>query len=319
MPAIDITKLLSGERRTLAKAITLVESKLDIHREESQAVLEAILPRSGHSIRIGITGIPGVGKSTFIEAFGLHLISLGKKVAVLAVDPSSPIAGGSILGDKTRMEELSRNNNAFIRPSPSEGALGGVANKTRETMLLCEAAGYDVILVETVGVGQSEYEVASMVDFFMVLMLPNAGDELQGIKKGIMELADALVVNKADGDSVNMANETKRAYENALHLMSPHSFWSPTVMTCSARNNENIEQVWSTISEFSDEAKNNGFLSSNRSVQNKNWMQKLLFEMLEFKLSQNEEIRRQMPEQEKKVVTSETTPYRAAKHIIDLL
>lgn len=319
MPAIDIRKLVNGERRTLAKAITLVESKLGAHREESQSVLETILPRTGNSIRIGITGIPGVGKSTFIEAFGLHLISLGKKVAVLAVDPSSPLAGGSILGDKTRMEELSRNDNAFIRPSPSEGALGGVANKTRETMLLCEAAGYDVVLVETVGVGQSEYEVASMVDFFMVLMLPNAGDELQGIKKGIMELADALVVNKADGDSINMASQTKQSYENALHLLSPHSFWSPQVMTCSARNNENIERIWDMIATFRNEALSNGFLASNRSIQNKNWMRKLLFEMLELKLSQNDEIRRQMPEQEKKVVASETTPYRAAKHIIDLL
>ncbi|MFT5692927.1 MAG: LAO/AO transport system kinase [Oceanicoccus sp.] len=319
MPAIDITKLLNGERRTLAKAITLVESKLDSHREESQSVLEAILPNTGKSIRIGITGIPGVGKSTFIETFGLHLISLGKKVAVLAVDPSSPIAGGSILGDKTRMEELSRTDNAFIRPSPSEGALGGVANKTRETMLLCEAAGYDVVLVETVGVGQSEYEVASMVDFFMVLMLPNAGDELQGIKKGIMELADALVVNKADGDSINMANQTKQSYESAFHLLSPHSFWSPKVMTCSARNNENIEKIWEMISSFRAEAFKNGFLSNNRSIQNKNWMRKLLFEMLELKLLQNREIKRQIPELEEKVLTAEMTPYRAAKHIIDLL
>ncbi len=206
MTAFDLQALLDGNRRALAKAITLVESKLDRHREQAQDILEQVLPHSGNSIRIGITGVPGVGKSTFIEAFGLYLIAQGKRVAVLAVDPSSPIAGGSILGDKTRMEELSRRDEAFIRPSPAEGKLGGVAQKTRETMLLCEAAGYDVILVETVGVGQSEYQVAGMVDFFMVLMLPGGGDELQGIKKGILELADALVINKADGDSENLAN-----------------------------------------------------------------------------------------------------------------
>ena len=195
MSQIDLELLRQGNRRALAKAITLVESKLDSHREQAQLILEQLLPDTGKSIRIGITGIPGVGKSTFIEIFGLYLVAQGKRVAVLAVDPSSPLAGGSILGDKTRMEELSRSEQAFIRPSPSEGALGGVAQKTRETMLLCEAAGFDVILVEPVGVGQSEYQVAGMVDFFMVLMLPNAGDELQGIKKGIIELADALVVH----------------------------------------------------------------------------------------------------------------------------
>src|SRR5690554_5541424 len=238
---IDVDLLLSGNRRALAKAITLIESKRDVDRAKSQELLERILPHSGKSIRVGISGVPGVGKSTFIESFGLYLLSQGKKLAVLAVDPSSPIAGGSILGDKTRMEYLSREENAFIRPSPSEGALGGVALKTRETMLLCEAAGYDVILVETVGVGQSEYEVASMVDFFLVLMLPNAGDELQGIKKGIMELADALVINKADGESMNYAEQTRRHYQNALHLLRHTSFWTPQVLTCSALKNENIE------------------------------------------------------------------------------
>ena len=205
MTTFNLQDLLDGNRRALAKAITLVESTLDPHREEAQSILEQVLPHSGKSIRIGITGVPGVGKSTFIEAFGLYLIEQGKRVAVLAVDPSSPIAGGSILGDKTRMEDLSRKEEAFIRPTPASGALGGVAQKTRETMLLCEAAGYDVILVETVGVGQSEYQVSAMVDFFMVLMLPGGGDELQGIKKGIMELADALVINKADGPSETMA------------------------------------------------------------------------------------------------------------------
>ena len=244
---ISIDKLIQGDRRSLAKAITLVESTLSNDREKSQQLLERILPYSGNSMRIGITGIPGVGKSTFIETFGLFLLGLGKKVAVLAVDPSSPIAGGSILGDKTRMEYLSRESNAYIRPSPSGGALGGVAHKTRETMLLCEAAGYDVILVETVGVGQSEYEVAGMVDFFLVLMLPNAGDELQGIKKGILELADSIVINKADGVSLNMAQQTKRHYLNAFQLVQHGAFWQPKVVTCSALENENIADVWDML------------------------------------------------------------------------
>ena len=316
---IDLDQLQQGNRRALAKAITLVESKLDLHRAEAQQILEQVLPKAGNSIRIGITGIPGVGKSTFIETFGLYLISLGKKVAVLAVDPSSPLAGGSILGDKTRMEELSRNDAAFIRPSPSEGALGGVAQKTRETMLLCEAAGYDVILVETVGVGQSEYEVAGMVDFFMVLMLPNAGDELQGIKKGIMELADALVVNKADGESINLAQQTRRHYENALHLLRQASFWSPQVLTCSAHENNNIDTIWSMISNYHVDALKNNAFHEKRSRQNQEWMEKLLFEMLELKLKQNPEVKQQLPDLYKKVVNGETTPYIAAKTLIELL
>lgn len=316
---IDIDALQAGQPRALAKAITLVESKKLDHRTQAQALLEQVLPSTGNSIRIGITGIPGVGKSTFIEAFGLYLVSQGKKVAVLAVDPSSPIAGGSILGDKTRMEMLSRSPDAFIRPSPSEGSLGGVALKTRETMLLCEAAGYDVILVETVGVGQSEYEVASMVDFFMVLMLPNAGDELQGIKKGIMELADALVINKADGESLNYAQQTRRHYQNALHLLRHTSFWTPQVLTCSALKNENIEAVWGMISDFQIDATKNGALQEKRARQAKEWMNKLLHEMLEMKLQENPEVRKQMPLLSDKVTRGETTPYLAAQTIIDLL
>ena len=316
---INLELLRAGNRRALAKAITLVESKLDSHRAEAQAILEELLPHTGNSIRIGITGIPGVGKSTFIETFGLYLIQQGKKVAVLAVDPSSPLAGGSILGDKTRMEELSRAEDAFIRPSPSEGALGGVAQKTRETMLLCEAAGYDVILVETVGVGQSEYEVAGMVDFFMVLMLPNAGDELQGIKKGIMELADALVINKADGESLNLAGRTRRHYENAMHLLRHTSFWTPQVMTCSAYEKKNIDAVWGMISNFHvDSIKHNAFYEK-RARQNKEWMDKLLFEMLELKLKQNPSVKAQLPVLHQKVIDGETTPYIAAKTLIDLL
>lgn len=317
--SIDIEQLKQGNRRALAKAITLVESTRDQHRIDAQELLQKLLPDTGKSIRIGITGIPGVGKSTFIEAFGLYLISQGKRVAVLAVDPSSPIAGGSILGDKTRMEELSRAESAFIRPSPSAGALGGVALRTRETMLLCEAAGYDVILVETVGVGQSEYEVAGMVDFFMVLMLPNAGDELQGIKKGIMELADALVINKADGESVNLAKQTRQHYQNAMNLLRHTSFWTPRVMTCSAQQKTHIDEVWGMISDFEIESRKNNSFEEKRARQARAWMHKLLHEMLELKLKQNPEVRQNLPRLEREVEQGETTPYLAAKALIDLL
>ena len=316
---INIEQLKSGNRRALAKAITLVESKLDSHREQAQDVLNTLLPETGNSIRIGITGIPGVGKSTFIEAFGLYLISLGKKVAVLAVDPSSPLRGGSILGDKTRMEMLSREDNAFIRPSPSEGALGGVAQKTRETMLLCEAAGYDVILVETVGVGQSEYEVAAMVDFFLVLMLPNAGDELQGIKRGIMELADALVINKADGESLNLAQQTQTHYKSAFKLLSSDSFWQPQVKTCSAMEKRAINDVWDMISEYQSLANENGAFDGKRARQNKDWMTKLIHEMLEIKLKQHPDVKNSLPQLQQDVLDQKTTPFIAAKKIIDLL
>ncbi len=319
MPNIDLDKLRQGNRRALAKAITLVESTRDNHRVEAQHLLEELLPHTGNSVRIGITGIPGVGKSTFIESFGLQLIEQGKKVAVLAVDPSSPLAGGSILGDKTRMELLSREDAAYIRPSPSGGALGGVALKTRETMLLCEAAGYDVILVETVGVGQSEYEVAGMVDFFMVLMMPNAGDELQGIKKGIMELADALVINKADGESINLAQQTRRHYQNAMNLLHHTSFWTPQVLTCSALQKENIEQIWGMISDYRIDAIKQDAFYEKRARQNQEWMHKLLHEMLELKLKRHPEVKQQLPLLDRQVTEGQTTPYLAAKTLIDLL
>ncbi|MBR9911493.1 MAG: methylmalonyl Co-A mutase-associated GTPase MeaB [Gammaproteobacteria bacterium] len=318
-PNIDLNLLRQGNRRALAKAITLVESKLDNHRQQAQQVLEDLLPFTGNSIRIGISGIPGVGKSTFIEAFGKHLIKQGKKVAVLAVDPSSPIRGGSILGDKTRMEELSREENAFIRPSPSEGSLGGVAQKTRETMLLCEAAGYDVILVETVGVGQSEYEVAAMVDFFLVLMIPNAGDELQGIKRGIMELADALVINKADGESINLAKRTRQHYQNAFHLIKHGSFWTPKVETCSALENQRIEEIWAMVLEYQRLALENKAFFEKRARQNSEWMKKLIHEMLEIRLRQSPEVKHKLPLLQRAVVENTTTPYNAAKQIVDLL
>lgn len=296
-----------------------MESKLDTHRAQAQDILEQVLPHSGNSIRIGITGVPGVGKSTFIEAFGLHLIEQGKRVAVLAVDPSSPIAGGSILGDKTRMEELSRRQEAFIRPSPSEGALGGVAQKTRETMLLCEAAGYDVILVETVGVGQSEYQVAGMVDFFMVLMLPGGGDELQGIKKGIMELADALVINKADGDSENLAQLTRQQYTSAMNLLRHTSFWTPRVMTCSALKNINIDTVWGMLVDYSSAAREAGAFEAKRAQQNRDWMHQLVNEMLLLKLKQNPAVKRMLPELEESVENRRITAYAAARQIMDEL
>ncbi len=317
--SIDIDQLLAGNRRALAKAITLVESRLDAHRDEAQRLLEQVLPKSGNSIRVGITGIPGVGKSTFIEALGLYLISQGKRVAVLAVDPSSPIAGGSILGDKTRMEELSRREEAFIRPSPSEGALGGVAQKTRETMLLCEAAGYDVILVETVGVGQSEYEVAAMVDFFMVLMLPNAGDELQGIKKGIMELADALVINKADGDSLNLAKQTSGHYQNALNLLRHTNYWTPRVISCSALHNEGIDKVWGIVSDYQVDATKAGAFAGKRARQAKDWMNKLVAEMLERKLMNNTAAATRRQALEQQVLAGSITPYAAARELTDQL
>jgi len=319
MSSFNVQALLAGNRRALAKAITLIESTLDAHREQAQEILEQVLPHSGNSMRIGITGVPGVGKSTFIEAFGLHLIAQGKRVAVLAVDPSSPIAGGSILGDKTRMEELSRREEAFIRPTPAAGALGGVAQKTRETMLLCEAAGYDVILVETVGVGQSEYQVAGMVDFFMVLMLPGGGDELQGIKKGIMELADALVINKADGDSERLATMTQRQYSSAMSLLRHNSFWTPRVMTCSALTSTNIDAVWDMVLEDDVEAAQRGAFLGKRTRQNLDWMHQLLHEMLLLKLSQNTKVKAVLPALEEAVRRQDITAFAAVRQIMDQL
>jgi LAO/AO transport system kinase len=316
---VDLDLLRRGNRRALAKSITVVESTLESDRVKSQELLESILPESGNSIRVGISGVPGVGKSTFIEALGLYLIALGKKVAVLAVDPSSPMAGGSILGDKTRMEELSRAEHAFIRPSPSSGALGGVAQKTRESMLLCEAAGYDIILVETVGVGQSEFEVAGMVDFFLVLMVPNAGDELQGIKKGIMELVDGLVINKADGESVNLAKQTMSHYKNAFHLLKNSGFWSPKVLSCSALEETNLDTVWSMVAEYISMAKDNGFFISNREQQNIEWMNKLIHEFLQQRLDQNKQIAELMPRLKESVTKGAMTPYNAAKRVMDLI
>jgi len=315
---IEVDKLLKGDRRSLAKAITLVESTKPADQDEAQKLLETILPHSGKSFRLGITGVPGVGKSTFIESFGQYLIDKGHKVAVLAIDPSSPVSGGSILGDKTRMEQLSHNDKAFIRPSPSAGFLGGVAQKTRESVLLCEAAGYDFILIETVGVGQSEFEVADMVDFFLVLMLPNAGDELQGIKKGILELADAVIINKADGDSLDMANKSQAQYSSAIHLMRHKANWMTRVLTCSALEKKNLDTIHTMITEYEKSMNSTGELQKRRLQQNKEWFKNLFFELLKIKLNQNKVLVAKESELEKKVALGEIMPLKAANEYLDL-
>ncbi len=272
-----IAGIASGDRTVLARAITLVESDAPVHFRQAQEVLSGVMGKTGHAIRIGITGVPGVGKSTFIEAFGLHLCRSGHRVAVLAVDPSSSLTRGSILGDKTRMEDLAREPNCFIRPSPSSGHLGGVTRKSRETLLLCEAAGFDVILIETVGVGQSEITVRSMVDFFLLLALTGAGDELQGIKKGVIELADAIVINKADGDNKQKAANTRREYANALHYLHPATDgWITRASTCSSLNGDGIPEVWIMIESFQTTALESGVFEKRRQHQLLEWMQTLV-------------------------------------------
>jgi LAO/AO transport system kinase len=317
--SISLDALVKGDRRALAKAITLIESSRGDHRAQAQELLGQLLPQTGNSIRIGISGVPGVGKSTFIERFGLLLLSLGKRVAVLAVDPSSPVAGGSILGDKTRMEVLSRSSDAFIRPSPAGKTLGGVAQRTRETLLLCEAAGFDVILVETVGVGQSEHQVAGMVDFFMLLMLPGGGDELQGIKKGILELADALVINKADGDSRALAAQAQQHYQNAMHLLSHPQFWTPKVVTCSALEDQGIDAVWAMIADYTALAQANGVWGRQRMQQKQQWLHQLIQEGLQAKLLASPQAQTLLPRVEAEVADDQLTAYQAATKILDLL
>lgn len=314
--AIDLKLLKQGDRRTLAKAITLVESTNPDHQKEAQEMIQKILPDTGGSYRIGISGSPGVGKSTFIEAFGKELTSRDLKIAVLAVDPTSPVSGGSILGDKTRMEELSQDSNAFIRPSPSSGSLGGVAFKTREALLLCEAAGFDVILVETVGVGQSEYEVADLVDFFTLLMLPGGGDELQGIKKGILELADVVVVNKADGANKQNAETTKNDYQNAFNLMAGHDESVVQVLTCSALEKSNIKEIAETILLEIESLKKSGKLEINRKQQNISWFKRLVDELLQESLFSNNETAKLYKELSEKVGESKANPLDSANQLI---
>lgn len=301
----------------LSRAITIVESNLATDKILAKDIIQAILPSSGNSIRIGITGVPGVGKSTFIEAFGKHLIELGHKVAILSIDPSSQRSKGSILGDKTRMEELTTRQEAYIRPSASGDTLGGVANKTGETMLLCEAAGYDVILIETVGVGQSETAVHGMTDFFLLLMLSGAGDELQGIKKGIMEMADMLVINKADGDNVRKSQIAKRQYENALHIFpQSESGWTPVVSTASALKNIGIAEVWEQVMEYKKLVDANGYFKTNRKEQQIQWMYNNIHEELKQLFYGSAHIKEHLKALEKEVIEARISPVKAAEKII---
>lgn len=307
----------SGNRVILSRAITLVESQNEADRKQAEELLQAILPFSGNSFRLGITGVPGVGKSTFIEAFGTLLTEKGIKLAVLTIDPSSQRTKGSILGDKTRMEELSRNPNAFIRPSASGDTLGGVSGKTREVMLLCEAAGYDFIVVETVGVGQSETHVHGMVDFFLLLMLAGAGDELQGIKKGIMEMADSVVINKADGDNLKAAKRAKAEYQNALHLFPANpSGWIPQIKTCSSIDKSGLEEVLEMLSKFQNQVKGNGYFDKNRADQQVHWFKENLNELLKLYFFKKPEVQQLYEQKLKEVQSGKIPALNAAREVI---
>jgi len=309
--------IYGGDKASLARAITLVESTKSSHFEKAEELIGNCLKNNTNSIRIGITGIPGVGKSTFIEVFGSHLTQLGKKVAVLAVDPSSSFTKGSILGDKTRMETLAKNPNAFIRPSPTSDSLGGVTRKSRETIILCEAAGYDVILVETVGVGQSETVVHSMVDFFLLLKLAGAGDELQGIKRGIMEMADAVVINKADGTNLKNVKLAQTEFNRALHLYPPkENEWNPKVLSCSSLENKGITEIWDMIETFTQLTKKNSYFAQNRSKQNKNWFLQTVDALLNHQFYQNIETKNQLERLLLKVEKNEMSPFVAAKTLV---
>ena len=313
-------QILKGNITVLSQAVTLVESQKPEHQTMAQEVIEKCLPFSGRSIRIGITGVPGAGKSTSIDAFGMHLIhDRHKKLAVLAIDPSSDRSKGSILGDKNRMEELSREKDAFVRPSPSAGSLGGVARKTRETIILCEAAGFDTVFVETVGVGQSETAVHSMVDFFLLIQLAGAGDELQGIKRGIMEMADGIIVNKADGDNMNKANLAAAQYRNALQLFPlPASGWHPKVLTYSGYYKTGIREVWDMVYEYVDFTQSNGFFDFRRRSQAQYWMYESINEQLRNRFYQSPEIAEMLKVKEKQVLDSEISSFRAAKEVLEL-
>jgi len=307
----------SGNRTILSKAITLIESSLTNHQKIAQEIIEKSLPFSGNSIRVGITGIPGVGKSTFIEALGKHLTNKGHKLAVLAIDPSSQRTKGSILGDKTRMEELATDENAFIRPSPSAGSLGGVARKTKEIIILCEAAGFDTIFIETVGVGQSETAVHSMVDFFLLLMLAGAGDELQGIKRGIMEMADAIIINKADGDNLQKAKRAKHEYENALHLFPPtDSGWVPVVDICSSLTKQGIENVWKIVNDYKYLTEQNGYSRRKRQEQEIKIMYETIKESFRNNFDNNLSVKKLIPSFEDKVLKGEISSYKAAQELL---
>jgi LAO/AO transport system kinase len=313
-----IDGVLHSDRIKLAQAITVIESELESDLELAGQILDGVLPNTGHSHRVGITGTPGAGKSTFIDALGLHLIrERGEALAVLTVDPSSPVSGGSILGDKTRMEQLAAEDRAFIRPSPSRGHLGGVARRTRETMLLCEAAGYGNILVETVGVGQSETAVRSMSDFFLLLMIPRSGDELQGIKRGIIEMIDAIAINKADGDNLDAARRSQGEYRNALHLFpAAADGWNPQVLLCSALNKEGIVEIWDLVLQHRKQQETGGFFAARRRQQALDWMHELVASGLEDLFRQDPHVASELPLAAESVKEGRLSPLHAARKLL---
>lgn len=310
--------ILSGNRTILSQAITLIESALPEHQALAQQIIERCLPHAGNSIRVGITGVPGAGKSTFIETLGTMLARRDKKLAVLAIDPSSERSKGSILGDKTRMEELSIEKNAFIRPSPSAGSLGGVARKTRETIVLCEAAGFEIIFVETVGVGQSEIAVYSMVDFFLLIQIANAGDELQGIKRGIMEMADLIAINKADGDNIPKAKLAQAQFRNALMLFPPTaSGWDPTVEICSAFTNEGVNDIWFKIVDYVEYVKKSGYFEKKRAEQMQQILYETIDEQLKFHFYESPDMKQRINQAKAAVLSGKGSPYVVAQHLLD--
>jgi LAO/AO transport system kinase len=321
LPPSDLVRgIRAGDRATLARAITLIESKRGDHRKTAHHLVQELLPLTGRAVRLGITGAPGVGKSTTIDVLGTYLTGKGHKVAVLAVDPSSTRTGGSILGDKTRMAQLAVDPHAFVRPSPSSGTLGGVAAKTRETMLVCEAAGYDVVMVETVGIGQSETAVADMTDFFLVLMLPGAGDELQGLKKGIVELADMIAVNKADGDNIERARRAAADYRAALNILTPHSStWSPPVITYSALTQNGIDELWAQVLAHKKKMTGSGELETRRREQQVKWMWTMLEERLTARLRSDASVRAKLRQAETQVAAGKLAPTLAVEEIAALL
>jgi len=319
-PQQYVEEILKGNITVLSQAVTLIESNKYEHQQIAQEVIEKCLPYAGNSVRIGITGVPGAGKSTSIDSFGTYLIrEKNKKLAVLAIDPSSERSKGSILGDKTRMEELSKDKDAFIRPSPSAGSLGGVARKTRETIVLCEAAGFDTIFIETVGVGQSETAVHSMADFFLLIQLAGTGDELQGIKRGIMEMADGIIVNKADGNNIEKANLAASQFRNALHLFPmPDSGWAPKVLTYSGYYGFGIKEIWDMVGEYIEFTKKNGYFNAKRNAQSKYWMYESINEQLRTDFYQNPDIEKELQIKEKQVLNAEISSFVAAKEVLEL-
>jgi LAO/AO transport system kinase len=318
LPQQYIDGILSGDRLILSRAITLTESRLPSDQAIATEVLQAVLPHTGSSLRVGITGVPGVGKSTFIEAFGSQITAQGKKLAVLAIDPTSQRSGGSILGDKTRMDNLARDPLAYVRPSPTGNSLGGVAASTRQAILLCEAAGYELVLVETVGVGQSETAVRNMTDFFLLLMLAGAGDELQGIKRGIMEMADAILINKADGENTAAAKRAQADYRNALHLFPPSaSGWTPEVMPCSALTGKGLPEAWQMLERYRQLTQKNGFFTQNRQDQNLSWMHETIRRELEDSFYGNPRIRQLLPDLQRAVQSGGLSSLQAARQLLD--